>query len=52
MLAKINFEPGRFIDNLGYMGKGMLGIMIVIGAIILITVILNAATKKRDKKDK
>ena len=52
MLAKINFDGGNFVDNLGYMGKGMLGIMIVIGAIILVTVILNATTKKKDKKDK
>ncbi|MBO5321125.1 MAG: hypothetical protein J6B22_00780 [Clostridia bacterium] len=35
------FEPMNFIKNLTYMGKGMLGILIVMGAIILVTVILN-----------
>lgn len=35
------FEPMNFIKNLSYMGKGMLGIMIVMGAIILTTVVLN-----------
>ena len=35
------FEPMNFIKNLTYMGKGMLGILIVMGAIILVTVLLN-----------
>ena len=35
------FEPMNFIKNLSYMGKGMLGILIVMGAIILVTVVLN-----------
>lgn len=35
------FEPYNFILNLEYMGKGMLGIFIVIGLIILATVLLN-----------
>ena len=37
----IFFEYGNFVDNLHYMGKGMLGIGIVMGAIILVTVLLN-----------
>ncbi len=43
----------NFIDNLYYMGVGMLGIFIVIGLIIVVTTILNAVTapKKIDKKD-
>ena len=41
------FKPVNFVNNLGYMGIGMLGIFIVIGAIILVTVALNAATGKR-----
>ena len=47
MLASIDFEPGRFVDNLGYMGKGMLGILLVMGVIILITLLLNFITKKK-----
>lgn len=36
-----NFEAGRFIDSLGVLGIGMLGIFIVIGAIIGMTYLLN-----------
>ncbi len=46
----MNFDPGAFVDNLYYMGVGMLGIMIVIGVIIGITALLNKITSK--KKDK
>ena len=35
------FEPMNFVENLSYMGKGMLGILIVMCAIILVTVVLN-----------
>lgn len=38
------FEPMHFIENLRYMGIGMLGIFLVIGAIALLTVLLNAVT--------
>lgn len=31
----------NFVENLPYMGKGMIGILIVMGAIILVTVLLN-----------
>ena len=31
----------NFVANLAYMGKGMLGILIVMGAIILVTIALN-----------
>ncbi len=45
-----NFQPQEFINNLSYMGKGMLAILVVIGILILITVILNKVTG--GKKDK
>ena len=35
----MNFS--NFVKNLPYMGKGMLGILIVMGIIILVTVLLN-----------
>ena len=35
----MNFD--NLIANLPYMGKGMLGILIVMGAIILVTILLN-----------
>lgn len=41
------FEPMHFVDNLKYMGLGMLGIFVVIGVIALLTVILNAVTGKQ-----
>ncbi len=42
------FEPMNFIKNLTYMGKGMLGILIVMGAIILVTAILNKVFANKD----
>lgn len=46
-----NFNPMNFVQNVGYMGAGMLGIFVVIGLIIITTVILNKATapKKNGK---
>ena len=41
----MQFNPMNFVSNLKYMGLGMLGIFVVIGVIILLTVILNKATK-------
>ena len=48
------FEPMHFVDNLRYMGLGMLGIFIVIGAIALLTMLLNALTapKSNDEQEK
>jgi len=42
----MNFNPMEFINNLHYMGKGMLGIFIVIGLIVILTMILNKVTSK------
>lgn len=42
----MNFNPMAFIDNLKYMGLGMLGIFVSIGIIVAVTVILNKTTKK------
>ena len=44
----MNFNPMEFIYNLKYMGMGMLGIIVVIGVIILITMLLNKITAKKD----
>jgi len=38
-----------FVENLEYMGLGMLGIFIVIGLVVLVTVVLNKVTA--NKKD-
>ncbi len=48
----MNFTPMHFVDNLYYMGLGLLGIFIVMGVIILVTVILDRATSsKKNKSD-
>ena len=47
-----NINPMAFVENLKYMGLGMLGIFIVIGVIILAVVGLNKVTApKTEKKD-
>jgi hypothetical protein len=47
--ATIAFQPKNFVDNLQYMGIGMLTIFIVIGAIILATTAINKIfSKKKD----
>ncbi len=40
----------RFIENLKYMGLGMLGIIGVIGIIIIITMILSKLTAPKDEQ--
>ena len=42
----MNFQ--NFITNLPYMGKGMLGILIVMGVIILLTILLNKVFKSEN----
>ncbi len=41
------FHPMNFITNLKFMGLGMLGIFIVIGAIILTVIGMNYLTQKK-----
>ena len=38
---EIFFEPAKFIENLKYMGIGMLVIFVLIGIIILTTMMIN-----------
>lgn len=38
-------NPMAFVDNLYYMGMGMLGIFVSIGIIVLVTILLNKFTK-------
>ncbi len=47
MSFDMNFVPGNFVDSLEYMGKGMLGIFIVILVIVGITGALNKFTSKK-----
>lgn len=41
------FEPMNFIKNAGYMGEGMLTIIVVMLVIIAVTAILNKATSRK-----
>ena len=45
------FEPMNFIENLRYMGLGMLGIFLVIGLIAVLTLILNAVTAPKQEEE-
>jgi len=44
----MNFNPMAFVDNLYYMGLGMLGIAAVICVIIGVTILLNKITTKKE----
>ena len=39
--TKIAFDPVKFVENLRYMGIGMLVIFMIIGIIILTTLVIN-----------
>lgn len=41
----MNINPQAFVENLKYMGLGMLGIFVAIGLIVLMTLILNKINK-------
>lgn len=45
------FEPMNFVNNLSYMGLGMLGIFIVIGLIWFTTFMLNKVFSGKKKDD-
>ena len=47
----MTFNPMEFINNLKYMGLGMLGIMVVMITLIVITYCLNRiGSNKKDEK--
>ena len=47
----LGFQPMNFVDNLQYMGVGMLTIFVVIGVIILFTTGINKVfSKKKDEE--
>ena len=47
----MQFTPSNFIANLSYMGLGLLGIFVVIGIIILVTIALaRSPTASPEKK--
>ena len=42
----MQFNPANFVSNLRYMGLGMLGIFVVLGIIILVTLALGQSPAK------
>lgn len=44
---ELTFEPAKFLEMLPYMGKGMLVIFVLIGAIILFTLLINKVFSKK-----
>lgn len=45
----MNFDPIQFVNNLKYMGVGMLGVFIIIGIIIAATYAVGAIDFKKPK---
>ena len=46
VFGDITFEPMNFVNNLGYMATGMIGIFVVIGVIIVATTVINKIASK------
>ena len=45
----MEFHPEGFVENLNYMGAGMLGVFIIVGIIIAATMAIGKFTAKSDK---
>ena len=48
--ASFTFMPGEFVNNLSYMGIGMLSIFIVIGVIVVAISVLDRVVRAAGKK--
>ena len=46
----VEFHPMGFVENLKYMGLGMLGIFVVMGVIIASIMLLGYLSNKKGKK--
>ena len=46
----MNFDPMGFVDNLKYMGIGMLGVFMIVGIIMSATYAIGKLTSGRSKK--
>ena len=45
------FKPIEFVNNLRYMGVGMLGVFMIVGIIMIATYIIGAASGSSKKKN-
>ena len=50
-MENLYFKPLEFINNLGYMGIGMLGVFIIVGIIAASTYAISYFTSKKDKNE-
>ena len=50
-MDNLQFIPYKFIENLQYMGVGMLGVFMIVGIIALATYVISSAVEKA-KSDK
>ena len=48
-MENLVFEPYAFIENLSFMGIGMLGVFMIIGIIIVSTYAIGKISIKKDK---
>ncbi len=49
----MNFNPMGFVENLKYMGLGMLGVFIIVGIIIIATYVIGKyPTEHQDGQEK
>lgn len=46
-MGDFQFNPVGFLDNLKYMGVGMLGVFIIVGVIIAATYAINLISKSK-----
>ncbi len=49
-MENLQFEPMAFVENLGTMGIGMLGVFMIIGIIIAATYITNSVCSRKKNK--
>ncbi|MBP3375169.1 MAG: sodium pump decarboxylase gamma subunit [Clostridia bacterium] len=49
-MENLQFVPMEFVENLKYMGVGMLGVFMIVGIIIIATYIVGASGSKKDKE--
>jgi hypothetical protein len=49
MKSLLKFAPMGFVENLKYMGIGMLGVFIIVGIIVLATYIIGKYTGGKNK---
>ena len=50
-MNEMYFAPTAFVENLKYMGIGMIGVFLIIGIIVLATSLLKTFTKNKNNQD-